>query len=137
MPDRSIEWFWLTQNGVLFLTSHRLGGMLTPWENSGTGASTAQKTPIAVAVPLRDRSEMPTSLRIGPYRFFFYAGDASEPPNMHVQRDRSECKFWLAPVRLAWNRGFSDAELRRIERITEEYEAELMEIWNGFFDING
>jgi hypothetical protein len=80
---------------------------------------------------------MPTSLRIGPYRFFFYAGDGGEPPHTHAQRDRSECKFWLVPVRLAWNRGFSGAELRQIERITEEHEAELMEIWNGFFDIGG
>ena len=79
---------------------------------------------------------MPTSLRIGPYRFFFYAGDAGEPPHMHVQRDRSECKFWLAPARFAWNAGFSGTELRRIERLTEENEAQLLEIWNDFFGID-
>jgi hypothetical protein len=79
---------------------------------------------------------MPTSLRIGPYRFFFYAGDAGEPPHTHVQRDRFEAKFWLAPVRLAWNRGFSGTELRRIERVTEEHEAELLGIWHDFFDID-
>ena len=50
---------------------------------------------------------MPTSLRIGPYRFFFYAGDRNELAHTHVQRDDAEAKFWLAPVRLAWNRGFS------------------------------
>lgn len=80
---------------------------------------------------------MPTSLRIGPYRFFFYAGDASEPPHTHARHDESECKFWLAPVRLAWNRGFSGPELRRIERIAEEHEARLLEVWNDFFDLNG
>ncbi len=78
---------------------------------------------------------MPTSLRIGPYRFFFYAGDRNEPAHAHVQRDDAEAKFWLAPVRLAWNRGFSAAELRRIERITEENETRLIEIWNDYFDI--
>ena len=47
----------------------------------------------------------------------------------------AQAKFWLAPVRLAWNRGFRGAELRRLERITEENEARLMEIWNEYFDI--
>lgn len=80
---------------------------------------------------------MPTSLRVGPYRFFVYAGDAAEPQHTHVQRDDLECKFWLEPVRLAWNRGFRGVELREIERITEEHEAELMEVWNDFFGANG
>ena len=43
---------------------------------------------------------MPTVLRLGPYRFFFYAGDAGEPPHVHVERDRDKAKFWLDPVRL-------------------------------------
>ena len=30
---------------------------------------------------------MPTVLRSGPYRFFFYSGDGAEPPHVHVQRD--------------------------------------------------
>jgi hypothetical protein len=47
----------------------------------------------------------------------------------------AEAKFWLAPVRLAWNRGFSAAELRRIEGLTEENEDRLLEIWNEYFDI--
>ena len=78
---------------------------------------------------------MPTSLRIGPYRFFFYAGDRDEPPHTHVQRDTAEAKFWLSPVRLAWNRGFSSAELRRVENITEENEIRLIDSWNEYFDI--
>ncbi len=78
---------------------------------------------------------MPTSLRIGPYRFFFYAGDRNEPVHTHVQRENAEAKFWLGPVRLAWNRGFSGPELRRIERIAAENEARLTEIWNEYFEI--
>jgi hypothetical protein len=79
---------------------------------------------------------MPTSLRIGPYRFFFYAGDRNEPPHTHLQRDDAEAKFWLSPVRLAWNRGFPGAELRRLERITEENEIRLMKTWNEYFNIS-
>jgi len=77
---------------------------------------------------------MPTSLYIGPYRFFFYAGDRGEPPHTHVQRDQAEAKFWLEPVRLAWNRGYAGSELRAIERLTEAHEAELMEVWRAYFD---
>jgi len=45
----------------------------------------------------------PTLLRSGPYRFFFYSGDRSEPPHVHVERDDDEPKFWLRPVALAAN----------------------------------
>ena len=77
---------------------------------------------------------MPTSLRIGPYRFFFYAGDRDEPVHTHVQRENSEAKYWLMPIRLAWNRGFSSAELRRVEKIAGQNEIRLVEIWNEYFD---
>ncbi len=78
---------------------------------------------------------MPTSLRIGPYRFFFYAGDRNEPPHTHAQREDAEATFRLAPVRLAWNRGFPSEELRRLERITEKNEARSTEIWNEYYNI--
>ena len=77
---------------------------------------------------------MPTSLRIGPYRFHFYAGDRLEPPHTHVERDDAEAKLWLMPVRLAWNEGFSGAELRKIEKLAEENQDKLLEGWNDFFD---
>jgi len=38
---------------------------------------------------------MPTVLRIGGYRFFFYAGDRHEPPHTHVEHDDNTAKFWL------------------------------------------
>ena len=43
---------------------------------------------------------MPTLLRDGPYRFYFYLGDRPEPPHVHVQRDNHIAKFWLDPVTL-------------------------------------
>jgi hypothetical protein len=78
---------------------------------------------------------MPTSLRIGPYRFFFYAGDRDEPPHSHVQRDDAEAKFWLSPVRLAWNRGFSGAELRKLEKLADENDVTLLKVWHDYFNI--
>lgn len=76
---------------------------------------------------------MPTVLRVGPYRFFFYAGDGGEPPHVHVQRDHREAKFWLQPVRLARNERYTRPELRRIESIIGENEAFILERWREFF----
>jgi hypothetical protein len=58
---------------------------------------------------------MPTVLRAGPYRFFFYSGDRGEPPHVHVGREANVAKLWIDPVRLAWSRGYPSFELRRIE----------------------
>lgn len=77
---------------------------------------------------------MPTSLTVGPYRFFFYAGNKEEPPHTHVQRDEAEAKFWMSSVRLAWNHGFPSPELRQIGKIVEQNEQQLIEKWNEFFN---
>ena len=76
---------------------------------------------------------MPTVLRVGPYRFFFYAGDGGEPPHVHVERDESEAKLWLEPVRLERSGGFPAKELRRIEKTVTEHHKQLMDSWNDFF----
>jgi hypothetical protein len=76
---------------------------------------------------------MPTVLRSGPYRLYFYSHEPNEPPHVHVDHDASSAKFWLDPVSLARNLGFSGHELRRIERIVRENQLELLEAWNGWF----
>jgi Domain of unknown function (DUF4160) len=76
---------------------------------------------------------MPTVLRTGPYRFFFYAGDGAEPPHIHVERDDCEAKFWLRPVRLAGSRGFKTKELNRIRVLLAVNQDALLESWNEFF----
>ena len=77
---------------------------------------------------------MPTVLRDGPYRMFFYAGDRDEPPHVHVERDDSEAKFWIDPVRLARSFGFSATEIGRIERLVVNNQQILMDSWNEFFN---
>lgn len=76
---------------------------------------------------------MPTVLREGPYRFYFYSHEPNEPPRVHVDRDDLSAKFWLTPVSLARNLGFSAVELRRLQSVVEEHEAELLEAWHGHF----
>ncbi|MCD8481850.1 MAG: DUF4160 domain-containing protein [Verrucomicrobia bacterium] len=48
---------------------------------------------------------MPTVLRIGPYRFLFYASDGDESIHVHIHRDDAMAIFWVQPVRLAENIG--------------------------------
>ncbi len=76
---------------------------------------------------------MPTVMRIGPYRFFFYSNEGNEPSHIHVQRDQASAQFWLAPVRLASNHGFAAHDLRALRDIITEHEPALMEAWHEHF----
>ena len=78
---------------------------------------------------------MPTVLRQGPYRFFFYAGDREEPPHVHIQREDYLAKFWLDPVRLAKSGGFRRQELMDIQRIVGENSEDLITSWHEYFGI--
>ena len=77
---------------------------------------------------------MPTVLRAGPYRFFFYSGDRDEPLHVHVEREDKIAKFWLEPVRLQRSGGFNRSEIGRIQRLIEEHQDRLAEAWNEYFD---
>jgi hypothetical protein len=66
---------------------------------------------------------MPTVLRSGPHRVYFYSHDLNEPPHVHVDQDDRSAKFWLNPIGLARNLGFKPKELRVIDRLLVENEA--------------
>jgi len=76
---------------------------------------------------------MPTIIRMGPYRFFFYAGDRDESPHIHVERDDKIGKFWLEPVRLQYSGGFNRTEISRIQKIIQKNQIQLMEGWHDYF----
>jgi hypothetical protein len=80
---------------------------------------------------------MPTVLRVGPNRFYFYSHETTEPPHVHVDRNERSAKFWLEPVALARNLGFGAAELRRIQWIVGQHQVELGEAWRGYFGTRG
>ena len=80
---------------------------------------------------------MPTVLRSGAYRFYFYSHEPNEPPHIHVDREELSAKFWLDPVQLARNFGFRARELRTIQSIVTEHRDEFLEAWNEFFGIGG
>jgi hypothetical protein len=76
---------------------------------------------------------LPTVLRSGPYRLFFYSADHQEPPHIHVEREEREAKFWLDPVRLENSRGFRRIEIRQIEKLVADNVALLLEAWHEYF----
>jgi Domain of unknown function (DUF4160) len=76
---------------------------------------------------------MPTVLRSGAYRFFFYASDRNEPMHVHIERDDRIAKFWLDPIRLQSSGGFSRIEIARIERLLRDHRVALMEAWDEYF----
>ena len=76
---------------------------------------------------------MPTILRVGPYRVYFYSHEPNEPPHVHVDRDDQSAKFWIGPVTLARNLGFRAKELGKIERILTEHEQAFLGAWYDYF----
>ena len=78
---------------------------------------------------------MPTVLRIGAFRFFFYANEGQEPAHIHVQADNRLAKFWLQPVNLASSLGFNAKQLNQLLGLVRENESLFLEAWNDFFNI--
>jgi hypothetical protein len=76
---------------------------------------------------------MPTVLRSGPYRFFFYSADREEPRHVHVERDDCRAKLWLDPVRLCDSTGFGRRDLGRIQALVGEHVEQLRKAWDEYF----
>lgn len=76
---------------------------------------------------------MPTVLRIGPYRFYFYSSDGLEPIHVHVEREGKVAKYWVSPARLARSGRFSRAELIDLQKLVEENREEIERRWNEYF----
>ncbi|MGG6265911.1 DUF4160 domain-containing protein [Leptolyngbya sp. AN03gr2] len=76
---------------------------------------------------------MPTVLRVNAYRFYFYSHEPNEPAHIHIDRDEWSAKFWLNPVELAKNIGFSAKELRKLKSLVEQHQDTLLEAWNEYF----
>ena len=80
---------------------------------------------------------MPAVLRIGRYRFYFFSNERNEPPHVHVRAAEDQAKFWIRPVQLASNYGFSSPELNEIEQLVEQNESVFLEAWNEYFGQHG
>ncbi|MBI3362840.1 MAG: DUF4160 domain-containing protein [Chloroflexi bacterium] len=76
---------------------------------------------------------MPTVLRIGPHRFYFFSREGQEPPHIHVETAENAAKFWLSPVELVWAVGYNSKELRKVRELVEERAPFFSEKWNEHF----
>jgi Domain of unknown function (DUF4160) len=76
---------------------------------------------------------VPTVLRWGPYRAFFYSNEADEPAHVHVRASGHEAKFWLHDLTVAINAGFPAHEITDIIRHLRQNRKLLLDAWNEHF----
>jgi hypothetical protein len=76
---------------------------------------------------------MPTVLRWGPYRAFFFSNECNEPAHIHVRAEHREVKLWLHDVSIALNVGFPAHELGDIIRHVRLHRYALLKAWNEHF----
>jgi hypothetical protein len=80
-----------------------------------------------------DDVAMPTVMRIGRFRFYFFSNESEEPPHIHVKAGSREAKYWLDPVELATNQGFRSHELNEIDDLVVQHRTDFLEAWNDHF----
>jgi hypothetical protein len=76
---------------------------------------------------------VPTLLRIGPFRFYFYSHEPNEPSHVHVDRDDATIKIWLESLEVAKSRGFRAHEIGGIVALVKEHRAAFLEAWHEHF----
>jgi hypothetical protein len=73
---------------------------------------------------------MPTIVRHGSWRFFFFGNEGSEPSHVHVESAGGTAKLWLALVGSA---RLKPSELPEVERLVRLNRKLLLEAWDDFF----
>lgn len=53
---------------------------------------------------------MPTVLLIKGYRFFFFSNERNEPIHIHIEKADSYAKFWIDPLFVSVNHGFTSKD---------------------------
>jgi hypothetical protein len=76
---------------------------------------------------------MPTVLREGGYRFFFYSLENNEPPHIHAEHGDKVAKYWPEPLALAESHGFRARELNRLRALILAHRTALLEAWHVHF----
>ena len=76
---------------------------------------------------------MPTVLKAGRFRFFFFSNESNEPVHIHVESDDKYAKFWLVPVQLAKSVGYNAKELNEIRKLVSEHLNIFKEKWHEYF----
>ena len=75
----------------------------------------------------------PTVLKYKGFRFFFFSAEEKRM-HIHVVSNGAEAKFWVEPsIKMAVNNGFSNIEVKEIEKIVKENEKKIRDSWNAHF----
>lgn len=71
----------------------------------------------------------PTVFKYKNYRFFFFSHEESRK-HIHVTSPDGEAKFWIEPlVALADYHGFSERQLRELEKVVKKHVKEIEQNW--------
>ncbi len=76
---------------------------------------------------------MPTLLRIGAFRFYFYSHEPNEPPHVHVDRGNATIKIWLDNLEVAKSQGYRAHEISGIVALVEQHQTAFVEAWHEYF----
>jgi len=76
---------------------------------------------------------VPTVMKSGKYRLFFFSNEGAEPRHIHVESDDNYAKFWLEPLDLAKSVGYKNIELSEIRRLIQENMLLLKASWDAHF----
>jgi len=68
---------------------------------------------------------------IGSVKIRIYPKDHS-PPHVHAVGPGCDAKFEIETLLCTFSRGFSERDLRRIQKYLEEHQEYLMEVWNEY-----
>jgi hypothetical protein len=76
---------------------------------------------------------VPTILRIGAFRFYFYSHEPNEPPHVHVDRGEATIKVWLLDGEVAKSRGLRAHEIGEVAKLVAVHRERLLEAWHEHF----
>jgi len=76
---------------------------------------------------------MPTILRTGGYRFFFFSNEGCEPRHVHVESGRGYAKVLLDPIEAVYSIGYNGRELRIIGGLVKDNAGLFEESWDAYF----
>lgn len=76
---------------------------------------------------------MPVVVRIDGFILFFYSADRGEPIHIHIYYQGGTAKFWLKPLKIAYNKGLKQKEITKAKRLVLKYHQDIEEKWIEFF----
>ena len=79
---------------------------------------------------------MPTVIKIGPWRFFFFSREGQEPAHIHVEGQGCEAKFWLADGTLASSYGLRPHDIHKLAELVRQNRELFLEAWHEHFGSN-